>query len=288
MNQNNTLILTDNRQMAYAEYGSPSGIPLIAFHGMPGSRMAMKVFHEVALKVGVRIIAPDRPGCGLSTPNPSGTLANYPQDIKELCDKLSIDRFVVMGVSGGGPYSIACVYHLQDRVPVAGVVSGIGPLAQPKSLAGMMRVNRMMFLLGRISPALVGIVLSRLIRSSLPTMDSHVQKGQSPSEKIDPATYAIIVEDQREAIRSGGKGMAFDMKNIWRNWNIPFHDIHNKVRLWHGDSDDLAPTALARYLAKQMPNCEAVFYPGEDHTGPLTQHREEILVALKEDYEQAT
>jgi pimeloyl-ACP methyl ester carboxylesterase len=282
MNQANRITLKDGRHIAYAEYGDAEGVPLIGFHGMPGSRLAMKVFHECALDMHLRIIAPDRPGYGLSSPNASGTLTSYPEDIAELCDHLSIDRFMVMGASGGGPYSIACASHFRNRVTVAGVVSGIGPLALPGSLTGMMRVNRIMFMLGRFSPMVVGFLLPHLIRSSLPTMDKQVQKGQSPSPSIDPTTYAIIVADQREAIDAGGGGIKFDMKNLWRNWNLPFHDIHTKVLLWHGDSDDLAPTALARYVATQLPNAEAVFYPGEDHTGPLTQHREEILRALKQ------
>ena len=30
--------LADGRQLGYAEYGDPHGLPLIAFHGTPGSR----------------------------------------------------------------------------------------------------------------------------------------------------------------------------------------------------------------------------------------------------------
>ncbi|MBZ0294423.1 MAG: alpha/beta hydrolase [Anaerolineae bacterium] len=281
MDADKTIALRDGRQIVFAEYGDPNGIPIIGFHGMPGSRVVMKVFHEVASQLGIRIIAPERPGFGLTSPNPSGTLASYAQDVAALCDTLNLDRFIVMGTSGGGPYSLACAYYLKDRVTVAGVVSGIGPLYVPGSLTGMMRVNRIMFTLGRISPALVGSVLPRLIRSSLPSMEKHVQQGTSSSDAIDAATFAIIVDDQRESIRTGGHGIALDMKNLWRNWNIPFQEIETRVLLWHGDRDDLAPTMLARYLAEQMPNCEATFYSGEDHTGPLTHHQEEILNALK-------
>jgi pimeloyl-ACP methyl ester carboxylesterase len=78
------------------------------------------------------------------------------------------------------------------------------------------------------------------------------------------------------------------MRNLWRDWGIPFQDIKIPVFLWHGDADDLAPTHLARYLAAQIPGCTAVFYTGEDHTGPLMKHRQEILRALKDAYEAAS
>lgn len=278
------IILKDGRQLAYAEYGSPAGIPLIAFHGMPGSRLGMKVFDEIASTIGVRVIAPDRPGFGLSLPHPGGTLTSYPDDIRALCDHLGIERFAVVGASGGAPYSLACAYRLQDRVAAAGVVSGIGPLARPGSLQTMMPVNRIVFALGRVSPGLVGLVLPRLIRSSMPGMEKHVEQGTSPSEAIDPATFAMVVADQRESVRSGGAGIAFDLKNLWRDWKIPFRQIVTRVLLWHGESDNLAPTALAHYLAGELPNCEAIFYPGEDHAGPLMKHKAEILNAIKAAY----
>lgn len=47
--------------------------------------------------------------------------------------------------------------------------------------------------------------------------------------------------------------------------------------LWRGEADTLAPTALARYLAQHIANCEAVFYPNEDHGTPIIKHTEAVL-----------
>jgi pimeloyl-ACP methyl ester carboxylesterase len=274
------LTLKDGRTLAYAEYGASTGTPIIGFHGMPGSRLVMQSVEKAALAAHAHIIAPDRPGYGFSQPNKHGTLLGYVDDVVELADALQIDRFAVMGVSGGGPYPLACAYKIPQRVTVAALVSGIGPLSLPNSTRGMVRMNRIMFTVGHLSPALTGRLLPRLIRSSLPSMEQHVQSGTSPSPDLSPEVFAIMTADQREAIRAGGQGVIFDMKILWRPWGFRFEDIHTRVYLWHGLADDLAPVSLAQYMADHVPGCEATFYPGEGHTDPLTRHIDEIMAKI--------
>jgi pimeloyl-ACP methyl ester carboxylesterase len=278
--ESNTLILSDGRRLSYAEFGDPAGKAVIGFHGMPGSRLMIKAFEPAAIALGARLIAPDRPGYGLSDPHPRGTLLSYPRDVLELANALGLDHFAVAGVSGGGPYALACAHELPGRLTAAGVISGIGPLRLPDSTRGMQRTNRIMFTLGRFSPAFAGFLLSRLIRSSLPTMEKHIQDGTSPTPDLSPEVFAIMAADQREAIRAGGQGLVFDMKMLWRPWGFNPPDIRAGVCLWHGEADTLAPSRLAHYLAQQIPGCQATFYPGEGHTDPLTQHGEEILAKI--------
>src|SRR5438309_1811387 len=112
---NQTIKLRDGRTLAYAEYGDPAGTPVIFFHGTPGSRlMAAPAWKDESL--GLRIIAPDRPGFGLSTYRPNRTILNWASDVAELADALKLDKFIVAGVSGGGPHSLACAHELPDRV----------------------------------------------------------------------------------------------------------------------------------------------------------------------------
>src|SRR5512141_2581166 len=108
MADHQTLTLKDKRILSYAEYGAPTSLPLIGFHGMPGSRYVLKSAEEAARAAGVRLIAPERHGYGCSQPHPQRTLLSYTDDVLQLADALKLDRFAVMGVSGGGPYAIAC------------------------------------------------------------------------------------------------------------------------------------------------------------------------------------
>ena len=278
--ESKTITLKSGRTLGYAEYGHPSGIPIIGFHGMPASRIMLKVFENAALASGARLIAPERPGYGLSQPSPAGTLLSYPDEVQELADALGLDRFTVMGVSGGGPYALACAYRLPGRLKVAGVVSGIGPLSLPGSRRDMIRNNRVMFTLGCYSPALAAFLICRLIKSSLPSMEKHIRQGTSPAPDLSPEIFAILAADQRQAIGTGGQGVALDMKTLWRPWGFQFEDIRTKVNLWHGEADNLAPAHLARYIAQRIPDCQAVYYPGESHTDPLIKHADEIMTQL--------
>ena len=85
--------LPDGRRLGYTEFGDPSGIPVFAFHGTPGSRFMFRIVHEPARRLGLRIIAPDRPGFGLSDYQENRTLSDWAADVRALADKLGLDRF---------------------------------------------------------------------------------------------------------------------------------------------------------------------------------------------------
>src|SRR4029077_16193734 len=92
---------------------------------------------------------PDRPGLGLSSYRPDRTILNWADDVAELADALGLDKFLVAGVSGGGPHSLATAYALPDRVTKAGVISGAAPMDSPEAIAAMHKGNRTAFKLAR-------------------------------------------------------------------------------------------------------------------------------------------
>jgi pimeloyl-ACP methyl ester carboxylesterase len=105
---NNVFRLRDGRALGYAEYGDPGGTPVFFFHGSPGSRLQRHPDASIASELGTRIITIDRPGYGLSDFQPERTLLDWPADVAQLADALHIERFAAIGLSGGGPYLLAC------------------------------------------------------------------------------------------------------------------------------------------------------------------------------------
>ena len=61
-----SISLPDGRKLAYSEYGDRHGKPVIYFHGFPGSRVEGLLMDAAAKWLGLRIVAPDRPGFGRS------------------------------------------------------------------------------------------------------------------------------------------------------------------------------------------------------------------------------
>ena len=94
------LRLAGGRRIGYAEFGDAQGLPVLAIHGTPGSRFMFALTDEAARARGLRIIAPERPGYGLSDDRRGVSLAQSAEDMKALADALGLDRFAVIGVSG--------------------------------------------------------------------------------------------------------------------------------------------------------------------------------------------
>ena len=95
-NSSNTLTLPDGRKLGYAQYGLLTGRPIFYLHGLPGSRLEGAGFDELALKLGARVIAVDRPGIGWSSPYPNRTLLDHPKDLEQLAKHLDLDHYGVL------------------------------------------------------------------------------------------------------------------------------------------------------------------------------------------------
>jgi len=265
----------------YAEYGAPDGLPVIALHGMPNTHRMWKSVDRAAHEYGIRIIAPDRAGYGDTQGPLPRTLIDYAAHIAAFVDALKLDRFVILGASGGGPYTYACAAELSDRLLAAIIISSLGPLAAGGMLRNMDRMNRLVFTLGRLSPTLTSRLLTRLLRASLPKMRSYVDSGTSPSPDLSPEIYALVVDDMANVVRSGQKGITNDLKLYWHDWRIALESVHIPVYLWHGEADRLAPPQGAHTIAQRLPNCQARFLPGEGHVEPLIRHMPEIFAPLR-------
>jgi pimeloyl-ACP methyl ester carboxylesterase len=76
---NQQIRLRDGRMLGFAEYGVPTGVPIVYFHGWPSSRLEPYAVREVCVQLGVRMIAADRPGFGLSDFQPGRTILARPR-----------------------------------------------------------------------------------------------------------------------------------------------------------------------------------------------------------------
>jgi len=106
-NTNQQITLAGGRKLGYAEYGDPSGAPILFFHGGNDSRLEGALLQETTQRLQVRLIAPDRPGYGLSDFQPNRQFLDWPADVAELAEALGMDRFAVIGHSGDSPHVAA-------------------------------------------------------------------------------------------------------------------------------------------------------------------------------------
>ncbi len=124
------------RKLAYTDIGEPAGLCVVFFHGALSSRLRLAYLEQQFLAEGIRVVSPDRPGYGRSSPQPGRSLLDWPADVAALADALGLDRFVVAGHSSGGPYAVACAALLPARVAAGIVFGGVTDMGWPGAWDG--------------------------------------------------------------------------------------------------------------------------------------------------------
>lgn len=278
--------LPDGRALGFAEYGDPDGLPVMAFHGMPGSRFMFRTVDSPARDLGLRIVAPDRPGFGLSDFQPRRTLAAWAEDIRALADSLDLDRFAVAGISGGGPYVAVCAALLPDRVSAAALISPVGPVCPPEGPDRLPPAQHVAFrLLPQFTPAMwLAFFGGRLGFLHAPdAMYRAIMKRAGPADEhvlLRPEIRKNVLDAVVEGLRQGARGVVQEVALFGKPWNIPFRQIEAPAMLWQGLADNNVPVVASLRLAQLIPNCELTRIEGSGHYW-IFDHVEEVLTAIR-------
>lgn len=284
---NRTLQLPDGRQLGYARYGCADGHPVMYFHGLPGSRYESRLLHNAADSIGVRVLAPERPGYGLSTYQRGRRLSLWPEDVAVLADALDIASFSVVGVSAGGPCALACARALPQRIASVAVVCGLGPVSQAPLRRSMSWTARFAFYLAEVAPgalsALYGLPLDALARLRPAAALRAVALSLGGADRkvlLEPQVLELLTANLREAFRQGADGALQDVA-IYRNpWGFEAQDIELPVHFWHGDADRIVPLLHSQYLHDRLPRSRLTLVPGEGHFSLPVRHATAILKTL--------
>jgi pimeloyl-ACP methyl ester carboxylesterase len=282
------LRLPDGRRLAYCEYGDPDGRPSLYCHGFPSSRVEARLLHDAALAVGVRVISPDRPGYGDSDPDPERTLLTWSEDVRALADALDLSTLDLIGVSGGGPYALACVARIPERIGACALVCPLGPIYLDEVRVRMRLAVRLSFELASRSPKLANLVhagaLPALISASPWLIDGvrAANAGVSDREALqEPGARTVLTRSVLAAMRSGAVGARQDLMLYTQPWQIDFDALTRPIDLWHGDADNTVPVAHAQWYAARLPQCRSRIMPGEGHYSLPLRHGGAILRALE-------
>jgi pimeloyl-ACP methyl ester carboxylesterase len=263
--------LSDGRNLRYAQFGEADGIPVMLFHGAPGYRRFWSALPEFPFGDGLRFIAPDRPGYGDSDFRPGMTYADWPNDVGELADHLGLERFSVIGVSGGGPGALACAWRMPDRISCVAVVSSVGP-PEPDLLEQISRTNRTAYRLARLAPWLMKLnmkLLAWLQRRDLERfLDRMAGKFSAADQRAlaSPGTRkALQVAMSAEAVPPDARGYAQDVINQARPWPFPLEEIRRPVDVWHPSDDTSVPVAVAEHFERTIPRARIHRIPDAGH-----------------------
>ena len=278
------LTLPDGRNLSIAQFGSPAGPPVFYFHGYPGSRQEVAILDHLPL----RIISIDRPGYGSSTPLPGRRLLDWPADVAAAADQLGVDRFTVLGVSGGGPYATACAYALPQRVSAAVLLCPVPP---PEALEGLPAralgdLGLLMFL-GRNPRAARAFLttarwLGRNPRLLTPALIQRFGALRLPASDLqalaEPASSRVLASF-REGIRPGIEGVWMDAQIYAQPWGFALDAVQVPVELWHGTADTIVPAATSE-VYRAIPGLRRTLIDGAGHYAMIITHGPRIVAAF--------
>jgi pimeloyl-ACP methyl ester carboxylesterase len=272
------LRLADGRTLGWREYGAPSGSVVFMLHGTPGSRLKFTETHQHARALGLRVIAPDRWGYGLTSAHPRPTLSFFATDLARIADHLAIHTFAVAGISGGGPFAVAVAAGLAGRVSATALISPVGPIAGAN--VALTPLHRFCFTVLPRWPQIIrtAFVVYRRLVTYAPTLACRLVTARAPLADRAiirrPEVATRILTSFAEGLRPGSAGPAIDLVLFSRPWEIDFAAIGAPVRLWLGSDDVNVPAMAARLLTGCIKECEQVDLVGQGHLWIALNYRE--------------
>lgn len=290
---NQLFTLEDGRKIGYAEYGTVTGKPIFYFHGHRSSRLEPKIYDIEEIKNQVHILAVDRPGFGLSDFTSGHSILSWSSDIIEFANSLNIDKFSVLGGSGGAPFALACAYKNPKRVVTCGIISGLGPIEL--GIEGMAKNNRRELKLAQKHPKILKLLFKLQAKLSKKLVEKDIdeiikmfrKRGKNlpePDKKIfeDKEKLSMYVALMIEPFRQGIMGPFHEAQLFVKPWDFKLSDISPEVKvyLWHGELDTSVPKKMAQSVCQEIPRCEAKFYAHEAHLSTAVNHIKEILTTL--------
>jgi pimeloyl-ACP methyl ester carboxylesterase len=287
MNIDSCVTLRDGRKLAYTEFGLPNGHPVLYFPGSPSSRLEpLLISVDTLSRLGLRVIAPDRPGIGQSDFQPDRGFSDWPEDVIALADALELRRFAVLGNSGGGPYVAVCAARIPERLSAAVIVSGGWRMDWPEAKDNMPFMNRLVMTLARKTPFLLRLLLKAMASASTGERDKELAQLK---KRLPPADYAAFEQRGRvealgkvvrECMRQGTTGAAWDMRMYVREFDFQSDEIKIPLTWFHGQQDVNAPLSMVQKVISGLPSAQLVTYEGEAHLSTLCNHMDEIAGAL--------
>jgi pimeloyl-ACP methyl ester carboxylesterase len=275
--------LPNGRRLGYAECGNPSGPLVLYFHGTPGARVEIGLIAEEAAAAGVRLVAVERPGVGLSDSYSCRRILDWPADVAAFVDAIGYagTSFGVVGMSGGAPYALACVKCIPSRLTHVAIVSGHTPMSAPVQPGN--RDNLISFVVRRPRLARIGFnVEIRTLNRNPDKVARTVLQNASEADRqmisCNPAYYAMLIRTLQESTRHGADGLIQAVTLLGSDWGFRLCDLPSvRISIWQGGCDPIAPPSMGHYFQSQIAGSELTIDPAAGHLTMPKWHAAEIL-----------
>jgi pimeloyl-ACP methyl ester carboxylesterase len=268
----------DGRRLRVEVTGDLDGSPVFLLHGTPGSRVGPRPRSLLLHRLGIRLISFDRPGYGGSDRLPGRRVADAAADVAAIADALGLDRFAVVGRSGGGPHALACAALLPERVSrVAALVSLAPREADGLDWFGGMADSNVDAYAG--PNGRLDRVIARLtetagnVRDDPASLIAALMGEMTDGDRRVVADAGIrreLLRAYAEALRESPYGWIDDVSAFRAEWGFDPAMVSVPVLLWHGERDIFTPASHSRWLGSRIPDAMVVVKSDAAHFDALS------------------
>ncbi|WP_079125812.1 alpha/beta fold hydrolase [Streptomyces sp. ERV7] len=281
----------DGRHLMVERFGDPRGRPVFLLHGTPGSRLGPAPRGMVLYQRRMQLIAYDRPGYGGSDRLEGRSVADVVQDVKTIADSYGLERFAVVGRSGGAPHALACAALLPERVTRTAALVTLAPrdAAGLDWFDGMTAYNVEEYTTATVDPeefAARLIPRSDEIRKNPIQLLDELRRDLTHADRMvvkDAGVRSMLLRNYQEALRTSAYGWIDDALALSSPWGFDPADIIGEVLLWHGVKDVFSPVGHSRWLAERIPGATAVLEPAAAHFDALHALPDILTWLIEED-----
>lgn len=265
------ITLPRGRRLAYAQFGDPTGLPTVLLHGLPGSRIQRHPDDSIAARLGLRVLMPDRPGCGLSDPDPKRRIGDWPADLVAMLDALGIEQFALGAWSGGAPYACAAATAMPHRVSRLALVSPMSPLDHPGALDDAPDFAKRGLKLVQTAPILIGPAVASWHRKLVKEPEVIARTLSARLSRADrqlfdsPSLQRLFVSMLLDATQQGPQGLTTELKLLVASWGVDLRAVAAPTSVWHGGDDQIVPPSMGRWIAGAIPGATFRNVPGGGH-----------------------
>jgi len=254
---------------------------VLLFHGAPGSR-GFRPREAQTRAAGFRLLTFDRPGYGDSDPIEQATVLGVAADALSLADARGLDRFAIVGFSGGGPFAAATAFLAAHRATSLALVSAPGPLDEvPDGWEALGDYRRPTAVMARREPHRSVRSIARHMEPFLADPVSFLGQGHGPDGALlaDPELGPMLRAQVTAALAPGTAGIAADLVAMWLPWGFALGDLRVPATAFHGGLDPHNESDAVTYAAR-IPGSRLVRWADAGHLALLT-HWPEVLDALR-------
>jgi pimeloyl-ACP methyl ester carboxylesterase len=246
-------------RLAYERKGSGPAVLLI--HGMAGSRETWQKAQE-KLAQSCDVIAVDLPGHGQSSlPNGDYSLGSLATALRDLLDRLGVERATIVGHSLGGGIAMQFIYQFPERCERLVLVSsgGLGrevtPFLRALSLPGASAALSGLLMLRRNERAQAAARLfqpvANRVWSDLPLMLTHFAALQEPAlRRSFIATVRAVIDPRGQRVTAAER--------------LPLAQRLSVLVVW-GRRDQMIPASHALTVAQALPQARIEVFDKAGH-----------------------